>query len=386
MKFQAWPRLQEFLPKHTRSELRELKNNIGQYGVLENGVALKDGRILDGFHRHNFSSEMEFTIVDLEDEEALALGIALNVAKRNLSFEQLKTLREALKQDRELRKKTALELRNQGKTQEETAAIIGTDQRTIGRWEEKNDESIRQMPNTFIPETPDCRILISKSEHEIIYQRHLNGETQKAISEDYKVTSQRIGQIIKKVKEELEQSEPVDTPEFPEKQYRCIVVDPPWPMKKSERTERPEQGKYLDYKTLTLEEIGELPIQDRVNPDGCHIYLWTTQRFLPDAFDILEKWGVEYHCTLTWVKPTGMTPFSWMFNTEFVLFGWIGTFKVEKMGIKTSFQAKGREHSRKPDVFYDRIKEVSPGPRLNMYSREERDGFESWGLEVNKFE
>jgi len=182
------------------------------------------------------------------------------------------------------------------------------------------------------------------------------------------------------------ESEPVDTPEFPEKQYRCIVVDPPWPMKKSERTERPNQGKYLDYRTMTLEEIGELSIQDLVNPDGCHVYLWTTHRFLPDAFDIFEKWGVEYHCTLTWIKPTGMTPFSWMFNSEFVLFGWIGTFKVEKMGIKTTFEAKGREHSRKPDVFYDRVKEVSPGPRLDMFSREDRDGFETWGIEVNQFE
>ena len=121
MKFQAWLKLQEILPKHTSSELKELKNNITRYGVLENGVALKDGRILDGFHRHAFSkNEMKFKIVDLEDEEAFALGIALNVAKRNPSFEQIKTLREALRQDEELRKKTALELRSQGKTQEES--------------------------------------------------------------------------------------------------------------------------------------------------------------------------------------------------------------------------------------------------------------------------
>ena len=36
--------------------------------------------------------------------------------------------------------------------------------------------------------------------------------------------------------------------------------------------------------------------------DNCIMWLWTTNAFLPDAFDVLEAWGFEYKTTLTWVK------------------------------------------------------------------------------------
>ena len=81
-----------------------------------------------------------------------------------------------------------------------------------------------------------------------------------------------------------------------------------------------------------------------------------------------------------------MTPFSWMYNTEHVLFGRIGSLKLEKLGIKLAFNEKSREHSRKPDVFYDIVKQASPEPRLDMFSRESREGFNLWGNEVNKFD
>jgi len=42
-------------------------------------------------------------------------------------------------------------------------------------------------------------------------------------------------------------------------------------------------------------------------------------------------------------------------------------------------------HSRKPDEFYDLVKRVTPGPRVDMFSREPRDGFVQCGNEVRKF-
>ena len=41
--------------------------------------------------------------------------------------------------------------------------------------------------------------------------------------------------------------------------YRTIVIDPPWPVEKIEREERPRQTRELDYPTMTLEEIGQPP-------------------------------------------------------------------------------------------------------------------------------
>lgn len=171
---------------------------------------------------------------------------------------------------------------------------------------------------------------------------------------------------------------------LPEGKYRTIVIDPPWPIEKILREVRPNQFD-IDYPTMTIDEIKALPIQDKADENGCHIYLWTTHKFLPTAFDILEAWGARYQCLLTWVKNVGMTPFSWMYSTEHCLFARIGDLDLLKMGKRLDFNAKVREHSRKPDEFYELVKEVSPETRLDMFGRGEHDGFDVWGNEPDKF-
>ena len=86
---------------------------------------------------------------------------------------------------------------------------------------------------------------------------------------------------------------------------------------------------------------------------------------------------------MTWVKPTGMTPFSWMYNTEHVLFGPIGNLKLARMGLKLSFEAPATEHSEKPEVFYERVRQASPNPRLDMFARVTHNGFDAWGDEAH---
>jgi N6-adenosine-specific RNA methylase IME4 len=154
-------------------------------------------------------------------------------------------------------------------------------------------------------------------------------------------------------------------------------------MDKSERTARPTQGNHLGYPVMSLDEILALAVPSLADPAGCHVYLWTTQRFLPDGLRCFEAWGVHYHCQLTWVKPTGMTPFSWQFNAEHVLFGWIGHLPLLKKGLKITFQAPSSTHSAKPEVFYERVRAVSPGPRLELFARKPHEDFQVWGHEVS---
>lgn len=169
------------------------------------------------------------------------------------------------------------------------------------------------------------------------------------------------------------------TPPPPEGKYRCIVIDPPWPVVKIEREERPNQGVELDYSTLSIDEIKDLKIPA---DDMCHIYLWVTQKYLPAGIEILRSWGFKYQCVLTWVKKTGMTPFSWMYNTEHVLFGTRGGLPLDKLGIKLAFEGESKKHSKKPDEFYEIVRQASPGPRIDMFAREARDGFDVWGFEA----
>lgn len=178
----------------------------------------------------------------------------------------------------------------------------------------------------------------------------------------------------------------VQTPPWPQGKYRTIVIDPPWPVEKIEREVSPNQFE-MDYATMTLETIAALPVTSLVAAEGTHLYLWTTPRFLPAAFDLLIRWEFRYVFPMVWHKPGGFQPFNLpQNNAEFVLFGKLGSLPfLTTKDFFICFSAPRQAHSQKPAEFYDLVKRVSPGPRLDMFSREVRDGFESWGNEIDKF-
>ncbi len=210
----------------------------------------------------------------------------------------------------------------------------------------------------------------AKENKEIPTTREVLEEIQIRIKQAHRIKPESIGEII----------QPKD------KKYKTITIDPPWPIKKIERNKRPNQGLYLDYPIMTLDEIEALPIPELADKNGCHIYLWITHKYLFSAPRMLDAWGANYECPLTWIKNVGFTPFSWMYSTEHCLFARIGNLPLVKLGKRLDFQAKVREHSRKPDEFYSLVKEVSPEPRLDMFSREKRERFDQYGCEINKFD
>jgi N6-adenosine-specific RNA methylase IME4 len=65
----------------------------------------------------------------------------------------------------------------------------------------------------------------------------------------------------------------------------------------------------------------------------------------------------------------------------------LGTFgKPPKFTLPSCFDGVAREHSRKPDEFYQMIDERTPDlRRADVFAREKRDGWDVWGDEVGKF-
>lgn len=176
-----------------------------------------------------------------------------------------------------------------------------------------------------------------------------------------------------------------ETPPLPTGLFQCVVIDPPWPIEKIERDVRPNQGQHVDYHVWSLKEIRERVggfLAEKADNTGCHVYLWTTHRHLPEALKMLDAWKVRYQCLMTWRKNVGITPYSWMYDTEHVLFGRIGGLAVQEKGLRLWFDAAVKRHSEKPEVFYDRVRAASPEPRLDLFAREHREGFTAWGNEV----
>jgi N6-adenosine-specific RNA methylase IME4 len=124
--------------------------------------------------------------------------------------------------------------------------------------------------------------------------------------------------------------------------------------------------------------------------ENCHVFLWTTNNFLPDAIDLLREWGLRYCLTMTWMKlskndkPVGMKPFDLpTHNSEFVVYARAGKPKfIDTKGFYTAFQALRRGHSVKPREFYEMISRVTCGRRLDMFARERHKGFVPWGKEA----
>ncbi len=163
--------------------------------------------------------------------------------------------------------------------------------------------------------------------------------------------------------------------------YSAIVIDPPWDWGDEGDVDQMGRGKPT-YSTMPLAEVAALPVGDLAD-DNCHLYLWITNRSLPKGFDLLAGWGFRYVTALTWCKPSiGMGNY-FRNNTEHVLFGVKGSLPLLYQDTGTWFEApRAGKHSAKPPEFYQMVRRLSPGPRLEMFARSPREGFTVWGAEA----
>lgn len=170
--------------------------------------------------------------------------------------------------------------------------------------------------------------------------------------------------------------------------FDVVVIDPPWQVEKIDRELFLNQDAF-DYPTMSTEQIAEFWRRDlapRLNPD-VHVFLWTTNRYLPAAIDLLKPLGLRYTLTMVWHKPGGFQPIELpQFNCEFIVYARLGSpVFIDTKAFNCCFSAPRREHSRKPDEFYDTIRRVTGGSRIDVFSRELREGFAQYGNEPDRF-
>lgn len=173
--------------------------------------------------------------------------------------------------------------------------------------------------------------------------------------------------------------------------YRCIHADPPWPFDNYSALGEKKNPK-RHYKTMSLAQIANLPVRALADHD-CMLFLWAVRPLLDKAFMVIAAWGFEYKSVaFTWVKTTssGKFPIGTGYytrgNPETCLLATIGTPPVLAHDVPELIFAHRREHSRKPDEAFRQIERLTVGPRVDLFSRQQRAGWDVWGDEVDKFQ
>jgi N6-adenosine-specific RNA methylase IME4 len=101
----------------------------------------------------------------------------------------------------------------------------------------------------------------------------------------------------------------------------------------------------------------------------------------------MKAWGFEYKTCITWIKnQIGLGQY-FRGLTEHCLFGVKGvlpykTIEGKRYQGRTGFYAPKEEHSVKPDEMRKMIELVSYPPRIELFARENVEGWTAWGNQV----
>nr|DAN82104.1 MAG TPA: N6 adenosine methyltransferase subunit [Caudoviricetes sp.] len=129
-------------------------------------------------------------------------------------------------------------------------------------------------------------------------------------------------------------------------------------------------------------------VASSLSEDNNILFLWTIEKYLFEAENIAKKLGYKLHARMIWDKVTGIpAAFTIRYGHEYLLYMYKGKFTPVAKDCRGKYHSVFREkvtkHSKKPEIAYEIIESLYPQVnRLELYARNERDGWDCWGNEV----
>jgi N6-adenosine-specific RNA methylase IME4 len=166
--------------------------------------------------------------------------------------------------------------------------------------------------------------------------------------------------------------------------FKTLYADPPWHF-----DDKLDPTRHKPYETLTIDDLLKLNISDAMHEEA-HLYLWSTSSHIHEALHLMDAWDFEYKTIIPWIKKTKEG--KWWFGMghyfravhEPCLFGVRGGLKTNTKNTRNFLIAKAPdEHSSKPPEMYRLIEKQSPGPYLELFSRNKRNGWIMLGNEID---
>ena len=170
------------------------------------------------------------------------------------------------------------------------------------------------------------------------------------------------------------------------KKYNIIYADPPWQYARSKVQGAAEKH----YQTMSMDDICRLPIADICCKD-CILFMWATFPQLREALQVIKAWGFDYKSVaFVWLKQN-KSGVGWFYglgfwtrgNAEICLLATRGHPKRKSTKVHQFIISPLRGHSQKPDEARAKIIElVGDLPRVELFAREQAEGWDTWGNEV----
>lgn len=172
--------------------------------------------------------------------------------------------------------------------------------------------------------------------------------------------------------------------------FGCVIADPPWAFKAYSRKGE-AKNPTAHYDCMDLDAIKALPVSHLVR-DNAACIMWATAPMLPQAIETLKAWGFAFKTAGAWAKQS-KTGNAWAFGTgyvfrsaaEFFVVGTTGRPEIKSRSIRNLIAAPVREHSRKPDHMHRMAEALFEGPYIELFARESRPGWTTWGNQREKF-
>ena len=397
-------------PAMPPDEFAELKADIEAHGIV-NPIVLHEDKVLDGWHRYRAARELgaadevpETYLPHLIDPVDYVLS--QNLRRRHLTPSQAGAIVCDMTEHRErgrpsagatspAKHHTAKGEKNGTIVPFSTAALAAkhdVSDRLVKRAKEVKrvsaplHEAVKAGTITVndalttakaIKSAPDplaAKISAAAAVKEVAENKASGSRTYKTVSAVFK-------------RRQIERNER-EKPLPPKGKYDVVVVDPPWDIKRItlEGGANKYEAETLDYPTMSVDEIKDIDVPAT---GDAWIFLWTTNRYLPMAFDVLRAWGVDYRYTLVWAKDQGpRQPRQPETRCEYCLIASRGKPVWYETGGFTTLLVAKRErahgHSAKPEAFYALLRAVTRGRRIDMFGRRPIDGFVTWGNETQK--
>ena len=363
-------------------------------GHCKHNPALLEHVLVDGHNRYEICTRLQIPFdvveVELEDREAVKDWIDANqLGRRNLTPDQFTLLlgrrynrTKKAQFSRPGNDNAATERGDQidprVSTADKLAAQYGVSAPTVkraGQYADAIEKVERAVPGFSKPPTAPRQAIVKAA-------KLLESAPEKAAAIIHGEKT------LKDIKREERQAE-IDAqrealneqpPVAPDGEFDVIVLDPPW----NYGTPYDPDGRRgaCPYPEMTQAQLLAMEIPAK---SDAVMFLWTTHKFLFDAKALMDAWGFEYKAAMVWDKEM-MGMGAWLrMQCEFCLVGVKGKPFWQNTSVRDIVRAKRREHSRKPDEFYQIVEQVTAGRKLEYFARTPRDGWVVFGNDTERF-